>query len=138
MLMKQILDDDFVEELTNTGRKSRWFYVSTVLLIIGSIVATILSWLEVESIIGSGPILSVIGIIHLVISRKSKERVNMFIGALPLLLSVFWVIVINALRLSPSDCQVIVPASVTLATLMIGVLGLTALSVKWSRPREDR
>ncbi|MEL6835831.1 MAG: hypothetical protein AAFP77_22720 [Bacteroidota bacterium] len=135
--MKQILDDDFLEELTNSKRKSKWFYVSTVFLILGFVLATILSWWEVETIMGSGPVVSIIGIIHLLISRKSKERINMFLGALPLVLSVAWFIIINAFNLSPRDCQYIVPASGAIATLLVSILGFVALSVRWREPKQE-
>ncbi|MEL6969584.1 MAG: hypothetical protein AAFZ63_09860 [Bacteroidota bacterium] len=135
--MKQILDDDFLEELTNSRRKSKWFYVSTVFLILGVIVATILSWWEVETIIGSGPVVSIIGIIHLLISRKSKEWINMILGALPLVLSVGWVIVINAFHLSPRDCRFIVPASGAIATLLVSILGFATLLVRWREPKQE-
>ncbi|MEL7248991.1 MAG: hypothetical protein AAFO03_11250, partial [Bacteroidota bacterium] len=113
-----------------------WFYVSTVFLILGLIVATILSWWSVETIMGTGPVVSIIGIIHLLISRKSNERINMFLGAFPLVLSVAWFIIINAYNLSPGDCRFIVPASGAIATLLVSILGFATLSVRWRESKQ--
>lgn len=135
--MKEILDDDFLDEMTDSSRKSRGFYISLLLLVVGSITATVLSLVEIESIIGSGPIVSVLGIIHIITSRKSKERVNMFIGALPVILTIMWMILINAFRLSPNDCKVIVPVTLALAAFMVTVVGLVVFLARLFAPKDS-
>ena len=131
--MKEILDDHLIDQ--KIKRKGFGFYFTLVLLIIGSILSSLLSWEDVETIMGTGPVMSFIGIVHFVYARKAKARVNISLGLLPLLISIIWFILINLFSLSPNDVSFTVPASLTGATFLITLIGIVVLQ---KRKKETR
>ncbi|MCH2044432.1 MAG: hypothetical protein MK212_09985 [Saprospiraceae bacterium] len=127
--MKDILDSGFAHDI-HKNKRSLWHIIVLFLLIIGSIVSTLIAWVEIESIIGSGPIMSIIGIVFLIQNILNKEGLGMIIGAMVPAISLAWFIIIYLYSLGPSDCELIVPASLTVASTFVVVGGSRLYSPK--------
>lgn len=120
--MRDILDSGFAHE-TYKNKKSQAYIVILFLLVIGSIGSTLFAWVEIESIIGSGPIMSIIGIIFLIQNILIKERLGIIIGAIAPAISLVWFMSILLYSLGPGDCEVIIPASLTVASTVVAIGG---------------
>lgn len=60
--MKGILDEHLMDEEVPEKKAGLLYFIFLFLLIFGSIVSTFIAWEEIETIIGSGPVMSLIGI----------------------------------------------------------------------------
>ena len=124
--MEEILDDQFLEEKLKRQQKSKWFYFLLSLLSVGSIISTFIAWYDVESIVGSGPLMSFIGLVFFFYLLKTNPKPMILIGLIPLAFSIFWIIMINAFSLSPNDCKTIVPLSLIFGSALILFIGILA------------
>ncbi|MGB0863319.1 MAG: hypothetical protein ACPGXZ_10395 [Saprospiraceae bacterium] len=120
--MSKILDEHLIEK-TESPKRGKYFFSLLLLFVIGFIIATFIAWHEVESIIVSGPLMSIVGIILAVLAKRKRDNPSFFIGLIPLSLSVFWFMAIENLNLSPNDCSFILPLSLSIAFLVVLVLG---------------
>lgn len=118
--MKEILDNHLFEEAVS---RSRWFYLFLALLLVGSVISTGLAWYEVESIVGSGPTMSIIGCILSIFAYYDKTKSLIWLGLIPFVISLFWWFAIEIYNLSPSDCKVNIPTSLSIATAFMLLLG---------------
>ena len=120
----ELLDDNLFEEKRKpNGRVMRIFLV---LQMLGSILAILIAWYEIESIVGSGPTMSIIGLCTLLASRSIKNKRGAWIGISPLLISIFWYIIIENFNWSPGDAYWPVNTFLTIATIITIRLGINA------------
>lgn len=122
--MQNTLDEHLTHETKKESKLQRLFRIFPYLLIIGSFVSTIISWNEVISILFSGPIMSVAGGVYSFFANKSGLKQETALGLIPVVISIFWFVVINVLSLSPHDCETIVPMSLSVLTFIMFGLGL--------------
>ena len=135
--MKEILDEHLVEQDSKNAKINRWFNLGFVLLILGSIAATVIAWFEIESIIFSGPIMSLVGILFSLLAKKQKDQLSIALGLVPLVTSILWVLAINLFSLKPNDCRFIVPVSLSVVLAVILLLSLLILLRKKREGKED-
>ncbi|MFK8104330.1 MAG: hypothetical protein AB8G15_17515 [Saprospiraceae bacterium] len=114
--MKEVLDEHLLEDSSLGRRPNNLFYFFWILLLVGSLIATILAWGDVEEIVYSGPVMSAIGLIFSILARLIKNREAVWLGAIPLIVSIFLLIVIFFQNYSPSDCRFWVPALLSVLT----------------------
>jgi len=119
--MRNLLDEDlaFNSKRTIEEQYGKIYYTLLCFLAIGAIIATLVSCIEIESIIISGFLLSVIGIFLLLYGRKAKMGLNYLIGWIPIVMSLVWLMLISVLGLSPGDCEIVVPFSLAMALFVI-------------------
>lgn len=105
--MKDILDQHLIEnKLPNENKYRKIFYVLASLQLIGSIIAVTLAWIEIESIIGSGPILSVLGIIVFSYASLAKDTHGLILGIIPIVASCISLCAIYFLEFSPNEARI--------------------------------
>lgn len=129
LIMSNILDDNSLLEASKPP--SKWATVFLVVLILGALIASMISWFDVESIVGSGPTVSVLGWVFFFLALGEAQPSSSMLGLTPTLVSLFWFLVIASLGLSPSDCEIMVPASLTVISLLMVRSG-----VNWYAGRE--
>lgn len=122
--MEEILDDQFLEEKPNQHKKGKWFYFFLGIFSMGAILSSAIAWYNVESVIGSAPTMSVIGVILSLIALKNKSKRIALLGLLPFAISVFWFFMVELFSLSPSDCRINIPTSLSLASSLALYLGI--------------
>lgn len=120
--MTNLLDDNFIPQSAFNDRK--WTVTFLILLIIGAIIATVVAWMDVETIVASGPTLSVLGWLLLWFARKSPQPISRLLCWTPFLISLFWLSMIVSLDLEPRNCAIIVPASLTVVCLLMLLSGI--------------
>lgn len=135
MLMSNILDEGLASDSSPLDRQKRVFYIFLLLLVIGSCIATFVACIEVESIVVSGPVLSIVGLILFILGKRAGFKNDHYIGWIPAIISLTWLIIINGFSLSPNDCKLIVPISL-LGTLVVIVLWSCAIAVRKVEHRE--
>ena len=123
--MEDILDQHLIQKKAPNNKHNRTFYIFAILQIIGSIIAVALAWNDVESIIGSGPTLTFLGIIVFLFARLAQNKFGMVLGFIPLFASFISFCLIFSFSLSPSDAQI--PISSLLSfflfiSLLIGIV----------------
>lgn len=129
--MKQILDEHLLDQSPKFRKKRVWFYISLGILVIGSIISTIFSWYTIMSIIISGPAMSLIGILHLIEGKVAGERKSIFMGSIPLAISLIWLGLIHVFILGPGECSTIIPASLTCLSLLILIISIQVFIKKY-------
>lgn len=126
--MRSTLDEHLLETKEENTKREKWHYVLLIILLVGYVISTVIAWYEVETIVGSGPIMSILGIIFSRIAYTMNYKSSVFLGLIPFAISIFWFIMIDINSLSPSDCQVIVPISLSVATVLAFIIGLKFIS----------
>ena len=81
---------------------------------LGILIAAIAAMVEIESIVGSGPIMSLVGIWIAFLSYRRDRPIGLFYGLAVPTVSVFCFIVINLMEWGPSDAHVPVSAFLVL------------------------
>lgn len=119
----EILDDDFIEP-SKSSIRLKAYKIFIILILIGFPIATLLSWWEVESIVGSGPTLSTLGIVGIVLSSTFKNKTSVILASIPVVVSLIWLSLISLLGLSPGDVKFTVPISLTTITAIYLIWGL--------------
>jgi len=89
------------------------------LLLLGAVITTCICWYEVQSIVASGPVLTLIGIIMAIIAKRHKNKLGVWIGLSALFISILCSVIIMAFGLNPSDAQLPISAIVTIYTLAL-------------------
>ena len=128
--MKGTLDEHLIGKEERNEKREKQHSVLLILLLLGFVISTSISWYEVESIVGSGPIMSILGIIFSIITYKMKSKFSLFLGLMPLGISIFWVIMIELYNLSPGDCEFIIPLFLSLATVFAFIIGFNIFMKK--------
>lgn len=85
-----------------------------ILYTLGILIAAIAAMVDIESIMGSGPIMSLVGIWIAFLSYRRDHPIGLFYGLAVPTVSVFCFIVINGLDWGPSDAHVPVSAFLVL------------------------
>jgi hypothetical protein len=126
--MEDILDQHLIEkDSPNKNKHHRTFSILVILQIIGSIVGVAFAWSEVESIIGSGPSLSVFGIIVFLFARLAQNKFGMVLGFIPLLASFISFCIIFFFSLSPNQAQFPISALLSFFLFISFLLGIFSL-----------
>ncbi len=126
--MNEILDEYALNKEPKKIDWRYWYYLFLGLLLVGSMVSTLLAWYDVETIVGSGPIMSIIGVVYVRLGVKVNESRAKFIGWLPLIISIFWFATIYSFSMRPNDCKFNVPFSLSFATVWILLNGMVILA----------
>lgn len=116
--MEDILDEDFLIEKSELSENRSLTKLFTYICAISFLISTILSWYKIESIILTGPILNILGLVLFYFSNKSKNKTGMLLGLIPIIIVIIWFSTIYVLSLSPKDCKLILPLS--LSIILIG------------------
>ena len=122
--MSEILDEHLFEEKEKQERRNKVYYVLLTLVLCGFIISSLVAWYEVESIIGSGPIMSILGIIFARIAYKIADNISVFLGLTPLVISIIWYSLIEMYDLSPGESEFIIPLSLSIVTVFVIIIGL--------------
>ena len=120
--MNEIIDEEFLEREPEKNSFPKVFSITRILLLFGFIIAGVVSLNEIESILISGPILSLIGIVLIFLSYKRKNKLGIILGLIPIVVSASWLVIIVVNNLSPSDCETIVPTSIALIVFIVLIL----------------
>ncbi len=106
---------------------------------LGILIAAIAAMVEIESIVGSGPIMSLVGIWIAFLSYRRDRPIGLFYGLAVPTVSVFCFIVINGMDWGPSDAHVPVSAFLVLfAWACIPSCSLAVREVRRQRGLADR
>ncbi len=89
------------------------------LLLLCTVTATCICWYEVQSIVGSGPALILIGIIMVIIAKRHKNNLGVWIGLSPLFISILCSVIIMAFNLNPPDAQMPISVIITIYALAL-------------------
>ena len=89
------------------------------LLLLSAVIATCICWYNVESIVISGLVISIIGIIMAIIARRHKNKLGVKVGLSALFISIFCGAIILIFSLNPRDAQMPISAIVTIYTLAL-------------------
>ncbi len=116
--MEEILDEEF-SKIPENNRPTKTMKVLVFILMLSCILAVLLSWVNVESIIFTGPACSVFGIVISILSKNWGTRNTLFIGIFPLVVSLGCALIINILMWSPSDAQQPISTIITIATFIL-------------------
>ena len=63
--------------------------------------------------------MSVAGGVYSFFANKSGLKQETALGLIPVMVSIFWFVVINILSLSPHDCETIVPMSLSVLVFIM-------------------
>jgi membrane-bound acyltransferase YfiQ involved in biofilm formation len=118
-----VLDENFIEKQKSPARV-KTYKVFLILLIIGFPISTLIAWWEVESIVGSGPTMTVLGIVALFLCYKFKNKLSIILSIAPIGVSVIWLLAISFLHISPAEARTPVPVSLTLISIVYLILGI--------------
>ncbi len=122
--MTDILDNHLFENKPKPSK--RIFRCLLVLQIVVSVLSLFFSLNDVESIVVSGPLTSLLGLLTLVAAWYIKSRSGILIGVSPILISVFWFIIIVQFNWSPNTAFFPVNSSLVLAVVLTVAFGIKA------------
>lgn len=128
--MSTTLDEHLFEPENENKKIQKWYSILLVILLIGYVISTGFSWYQVETIMVSALIMSIIGIIFSIIAYKMYKRFSVFFGLIPLIISILLISIISFYDFSPGDCKFIVPLFLSVLTGIIIIIGLNILYKK--------
>lgn len=105
--MNEILDDPLEYKLHAQKEKAKNIYLfSLIILLIIFIISVLIAWINIESIIFSGPINSILGFIIIYLSIKAERKSGIWLGTYPSLVSVLSFFIIYYNSYSPREAQI--------------------------------
>jgi len=126
-----ILDDELIydEELEPKDKKAqKWLNIFLFLQLLAAIIATSLAWFDIETILGTGPGGSVVGVIVFVMAFRLKDKPSLYIGLSAPVFALGCTLLIMILNWGPGDARIPIPIILTIYTLLL----LLVLRVKQS------
>lgn len=108
------------------NKKAKLFLQLIAVLNLTCIVSTVLSWVELESIIVTGPISAVLSLITYYFSRYHKN-IDRFTALFPLIISTIGFLMILVGSLGPRQAEVPIGTLLTISTVVMFLLSLDKL-----------
>ena len=118
----EILDNS---EIVGLRRSKRKLLLGLVIsLIVGYAISILIGFVEIESILFSGPIVLILSILIFIFAIRQKDMIAVSIGSIGAVSVLFLFFAIVFLKISPRRAEGIVPALASLPWLVILGLGI--------------
>ena len=128
---EELLDDELIYDdeldLEHKDKKAqKWLNIFLFLQLLAAIIATGLAWFDIETILGTGPGGSAVGIVVFVMARRLKDKLGIYIGLSAPILTLGCTLLIMIFNWGPGDAQMPIALILSFYTLFL----LIVLSAK--------
>lgn len=109
--------------------KGQYFWVRLLLILqlMTALIGNVAAFVDVETIVASGPILSILGILVTIASLRRRFHLGLWIGMSGPAISLIIFLVIFLQHWNPSEAQKPIPILAALYVAVVCLLGLAAL-----------
>jgi hypothetical protein len=133
---EELLDDELIDEgefQPQDNKAQRWLNIFLFLQILAAIIATGLAWVDIATIIGTGPGGSAVGVVVFVMAFRLEDKRSVCIGLSAPLLTLGCFLLIVILDWGPSPAQLPISIILAIYALLLLIVLMTKQSLQPNR-----